>query len=269
MLHLKFQTKLALTIALSLIVSLLATFLLNSAVATDAIRARMLDVEAPHSLGEVAALVDRAISIPFQASQDIVSNSYIHDWVRAGEPDAGLDALTRYLDAIKSEQQADAVFYVSDATKRYITEKGVFKTIDQSNPKDQWFFRFVQSGKPHSLDIDVDEATGAVTLFINIALRVDGKLAAVAGLGVKLASMVELVERFTLGKSGYIFLIDSAGKVRVHPKSVAAPGDTLAAYFPDNPLGEQIRQATAFAQGEAVLNGAAAFVSTAPLSRVG
>ena len=92
----------------------------------------------------------------------------------------------------------------------------MFKTIAASEPRDSWFFTFLNSNAKRELAIDADERSGKLTLFVNVAVNVDGVRAGVAGLGYDVSAIAQLVSGFKLGQNGFLFLVDTSGMITVH-----------------------------------------------------
>ncbi|MBV1919545.1 MAG: methyl-accepting chemotaxis protein, partial [Pseudomonadales bacterium] len=100
-------------------------------------------------------------------------------------------------------------------TNNYYTEDGIFKTLDQGNDKDGWFYSFLKSGQEFSLDVDVDEASGKLTLFVNYLVGSSQNLG-VAGVGINVSALADLINNYKIGESGFVYLTDKVGAVRVH-----------------------------------------------------
>lgn len=171
----------------------------------------------PNSVGRIAEQVRSELMYPITLSESLASNRLLHDWMRDGEASAANhDRVLSYFKTLQQEAGASTLFWVSDFSKTYYTEAGVFKTISASEPRDSWFFTFKNSNEKRELAIDADERSGDLTLFVNVAVTVDGKRAAVAGLGYNVSSIAKLVSGYKLGQNGFLFLVDQNGMITVH-----------------------------------------------------
>lgn len=83
--------------------------------------------------------------------------------------------------------------------------------MSQSESKDQWFYQFIQSNQPFELSLDIDGATGTPTLFVNYAVIKEGKRVGVAGIGLTLESITQLISHYSVGKGGIVYLVDHRG----------------------------------------------------------
>ncbi|KKO44309.1 chemotaxis protein [Arsukibacterium ikkense] len=209
----------------------------------------------PNTVGRIGEQVRSELMHPITLSEALAANSLLHNWMRDGETSAANHS--RVLQFFK-QQQVDAgastLFWVSDYSKNYYTEAGVFKTISASEPRDSWFFTFLNSQTSRELAIDADERTGKLTLFVNVAVKVDNKRAAVAGLGYDVSAIASLVSGYTLGNNGFLFLVDGNGMITVHRDLALARQsiNQVAQYQSIAPLVQQHR--TGFSLSKATLN---------------
>ncbi|HEY1090654.1 MAG TPA: methyl-accepting chemotaxis protein, partial [Burkholderiaceae bacterium] len=168
----------------------------------------------------IRADVQRQISKPLSTAISIANNSYVQKWEGDGLDDAGMAEWKRYASQLKSAQQAASVYWISQATGKYLTEGGLSRMLTD---KDQWFTGFLSSNKPYSLDIDRDAASSEYMLFINVrAQGSNGKLV-VAGLGLSVSELAKSVGAYKIAQSGQAFLVRANGNIMIHrdPKLVA------------------------------------------------
>lgn len=220
------QQKLTLTICCALVLSLAISTGMNSYYARTLIEDRLKTSELPAILLSIRNDIDKQISIPVLASKHMAENSYVLEWINRGEPDAESAQLSQYLADVKRLEKANASFLVSAASGNYYTEEGVFKTLDKNSEKDSWFYRFLESKKPFSLDIDVDEGSGKLTLFVNYLLGGDQPLGA-AGVGINVSAMADLINNYQIGESGFVYLTDKEGAIKVHRDIIAVKGGNI------------------------------------------
>lgn len=233
------KTKFGLTIGISLIVSLLITYALNSTGFQDSVRQRMLDVESPRTMGEIQSAIGNIISVPITVGIETANNPTLLDWVAQGEPESGLDHTKRLLASVKDRHGAQASF-ISNRTFHYYNEQGVFKTLSRENEHDVWFYRFIDSKAVHVVETDFDEVTRKLTLFINIRVGEADNPGGVVGIGFKATRVAQLIDEFRVGETGYVFLVNKSGKVEIHPPRVVPVGPTLEKYFGDPALAHQM-----------------------------
>ena len=171
----------------------------------------------PNSVGRISEQVRSELMYPITLSENLAANSLLHNWMRDGESNSvNHDQVLAYFKQLQQDAGASTLFWVSDLSKTYYTEAGVFKTISASEPRDSWFFTFLNSNAKRELAIDADERSGKLTLFVNVAVNVSGKRAAVAGLGYDVSAIASLVSGYKLGENGFLFLVDQTGMITVH-----------------------------------------------------
>ncbi|GAA0546920.1 methyl-accepting chemotaxis protein [Rheinheimera aquimaris] len=171
----------------------------------------------PNTVGRISEQVRSELMYPITLSENLAANSLLHDWMRAGETAApNHEQVLAYFKKQQQNAGASTLFWVSDFSKTYYTEAGVFKTISAAEPRDSWFFTFLNSNAKRELAIDADERSGKLTLFVNAAVTVDGKRAGVAGLGYDVSAIASLVSGYKLGQNGFLFLVDANGMIVVH-----------------------------------------------------
>ncbi len=171
----------------------------------------------PNSVGRIAEQVRSQLMHPITLSENLAANSLLHNWMQQGETTAANHPqVMAYFKQLQQDAGAATLFWVSDYSKTYYTEAGVFKTISASEPRDSWFFNFLNSRDKRELSLDADERSGKLTLFVNVAATIAGKRAAVAGLGYDVSAIASLVSEYKLGQNGFLFLVDANGMITVH-----------------------------------------------------
>jgi diguanylate cyclase (GGDEF)-like protein len=153
---------------------------------------------------------------PVFVSSLMAHDTFLKDWSLAGERDPA--SVTKYLNEIKAKYGFFSAFFVSARSMNYYHCDGVLKRIDRGNPHDVWYFQFVKSRQEHELVVDTDEATsGTLTIFINFRMHdYEGNLLGVAGVGIKMSLVAELLDRTQAKYNKRIYLTDRDGLVQVH-----------------------------------------------------
>lgn len=218
--------QLILSMGAALVVSVLIVIFIYSGVANRQIERYLVNGELPARVEAVRNDLERVLATPLEQARGIAGNSLVADWLAAGEDPAQLDAMSRYLQQEKVAGGALSTFVVALQSGNYITNEGLDRTLSRG-PESAWFYDFVDSGKQRSLDIDVDSSTKIPTLFINQRIEAGGKTLGVGGLGLGLGAMSELISGFRLGEAGRVYLVDAAGKVKVHPDAQLSDQSSL------------------------------------------
>ncbi|MEJ5060343.1 methyl-accepting chemotaxis protein [Pseudomonas sp. MYb330] len=222
------QWQLILSMGTALLVSILIVVGIYTLVVNRLAQSYLVEQALPSSIEAMRNDIERILVQPLTAAKDIASNSMVRDWLAEGENSAQAATFTTYLEGIRAEHKAFTALIVGTASNHYFTEKGLDRTLSRSNPKDAWFYAFLDSNQPRTLNIDTDTATGELTLFIDLKVEKAGKVVGVAGLGLSMKELSELIHNFSFGERGKVYLVRSDGLVQVHPEAQFSGKRSLA-----------------------------------------
>ena len=201
--------------------ALLASILVVVAIYTVALNRLteryLVDTALPASIEAIRNDIERMLGRPLVAAADIAGNTLLRDWLAAGENPAALPAFIEYLDAAKQRNHAFTTLFASTVSGNYYNEKGLDRTLSRANPKDNWFYGYIDSGAERMLNIDIDGSTGELALFIDYRVEKDGQLVGVAGMGLRMTELSRLIHDFSFGEHGKVFLVRNDGLIQVHP----------------------------------------------------
>ncbi|EJM46895.1 methyl-accepting chemotaxis protein [Pseudomonas sp. GM33] len=221
------QWQLILSMGTALLVSILIVVGIYTLVVNRLAQSYLVEQALPSSIEAMRNDIERILVQPLTAAKDIASNSMVRDWLAGGEDSAQAGTFTTYLEGIRAEHKAFTALIVGTATNHYFTEKGQDRTLSRSNPKDAWFYAFLDSNQPRTLNIDNDTATGELALFIDLKVEQAGKVVGVAGLGLSMKELSELIHNFSFGERGKVYLVRSDGLIQVHPEAQFSGKRTL------------------------------------------
>jgi methyl-accepting chemotaxis protein len=214
--HLGIRTKLMLSMGVCLLVFIAISSTLSISMTSAQMRERVVGSELPAQISAIRNDIQRQIAEPAAISQTLANNTFLQAWEDAADPDDGLAAWMAQAKRLQQSNHAATVFWVSDGTSKYFTEKGLERTIDKASSKDAWFKTFLDSNVPYRLDLDKDAGSDVYMLFINTRVQTpQGKLA-IAGLGLSADALANSIRNYRLGKSGYVYLVNQAGVLMVH-----------------------------------------------------
>jgi methyl-accepting chemotaxis protein len=225
------RRKLSLVIGGSLLISVIISTLISNSSMRSMMTERINNEEIPATLNAVANAIEKEISLPITISKSMAENTFTNQWISQGEDPSRLGEIKNFLSATQKDNQAITAFIVSGLSNNYYVPSGLSRTLDPSSNNDSWFYGFLKSGKTYSLDIDNDESLNKLTLFINYRTR-DGK--SVAGIGMGINQVSDLVKNYTVGDNGIAFLADQEGNVQIHPDKGIKTGTNLAVLFDNN-----------------------------------
>ncbi|MDF9620410.1 methyl-accepting chemotaxis protein [Pseudomonas entomophila] len=201
--------------------ALLASILVVVAIYTVAVNRLteryLVDTALPASVEAIRNDIERMLGQPLVAAADIAGNTLLRDWLAAGEDSAELPRFIEYLEAAKQRNKAFTTLFASTSTGHYYNEKGLDRTLSRANPKDKWFYGYIDSGAERLINIDVDGSTGELALFIDYRVEKAGQLVGVAGMGLRMTELSKLIHDFSFGEHGKVFLVRNDGLIQVHP----------------------------------------------------
>ncbi|MCP1516022.1 methyl-accepting chemotaxis protein [Pseudomonas migulae] len=221
------QWQLILSMGTALLVSILIVVGVYTLVVNRLAQSYLVEQALPSSIEAMRNDIERILVQPLTAAKDIASNSMVRDWLAGGEHSDQTAAFVQYLEGIRAEHKAFTALIVGTASNHYFTEKGLDRSLSRSNPKDAWFYSFLDSNQPRTLNIDNDTATGELALFIDLKVEQAGKVVGVAGLGLSMKELSELIHNFTFGERGKVYLVRSDGLIQVHPEAQFSGKRTL------------------------------------------
>ncbi len=111
-------------------------------------------------------------------SRILSDDKFIKEWAR-NEPTitVGQDAaeLYNYLSQYRLEYGYNCVFFISDKTKNYYSDKGFNKTLDLNSENDRWYNNFLDKRLRFDTQVDLDELNdNNATLFVNCIIQDKG-----------------------------------------------------------------------------------------------
>ncbi len=222
------QWQLILSMGTALLVSILIVAGIYTLVVNRLAQSYLVEQALPSSIEATRNDIERILVQPLTAAKDIASNSMVRDWLAGGEDSAQTATFVQYLEGIRAEHKAFTALIVGTASNHYLTEKGLERTLSRSNPKDAWFYSFLDSNEPRTLNIDNDTTTGELALFIDLKVEQAGKVVGVAGLGLSMKELSALIHNFNFGARGKVYLVRSDGLIQVHPQAQFSGKRTLA-----------------------------------------
>lgn len=188
----------------------------------------LVDTALPASIEAIRNDIERMLGQPLVAAADIAGNTLLRDWLAAGEDPAQAPQFIEYLAAAKQRNKAFTTLFASTETGHYYNENGLDRTLDRSNPKDKWFYGYIDSGAERFINIDIDGATGELALFIDYRVEKQGQLVGVAGMGLRMTELSKLIHDFSFGEHGKVFLVRNDGLIQVHPDAAFSGKRQLA-----------------------------------------
>ncbi|ANU38972.1 methyl-accepting chemotaxis protein [Vibrio scophthalmi] len=171
----------------------------------------LIEIELPSILDDISNQIDREVSEMLLAAEQITNNEFIKHAVDGTEIDASVQAmLVQELKNVRQQYDLNDASVANRETAYYWNQDGFLRQLNQQ--QDGWFFGFTQSGNATSVSI-FQEPNGDVKMFTNFQLLHGLTM---AGLSKSMDDMVSLLNNFRIEQSGFVFLTDANGNIKIH-----------------------------------------------------
>lgn len=185
----------------------------------------LIEVELPSLLDDISSQIDREVSEMLLAAEQITNNEFIKHSIDGTEIDATVQAmLVKELNNVRQQYNLNDASVANRQTAYYWNQDGFLRQLNQQ--QDGWFFGFTQSGNATSVSI-FQEPNGDVKMFTNFQLLHGLTM---AGLSKSMDDMVSLLNNFKIEQSGFVFLTDATGNVKIHRDSSATSSSLANLY---------------------------------------
>ncbi|UKA06657.1 methyl-accepting chemotaxis protein [Photobacterium damselae subsp. damselae] len=207
--HLSIKKKLILAMISAVLFSTTLVGILSQQQARKVIETRLLESEIPATLLQIRNQIDKEVSLLQAAAQQLATNPLVIDSLTATLPQDNAQIVT-LLNEIKQQYHLFDASIADRNTGNYWNQDGFLRQLNHQ--QDSWFYNFVRSGNAKMLNV-FREANGDVKLFVNYQ-QLNGK--GLAGLSKSLDEMVQFINQFKLEQTGFVYLVDDKGIVRIH-----------------------------------------------------
>ncbi len=206
-------------------VLLLAGFLTTSLVSylssRHNIRQNITNNSLPLTSDNIYSEIQKDILQPIFISSLMAHDTFVRDWLLAGEPDQA--AIVRYLAEVKRKYNTTSSSLVAEGSRNYYYADGLLKQVDENEKRDIWYFRVREMADDYEINVDVDMANrDAVTIFINHKIfDYHGNFLGATGVGLTLDTMARLIDSYENRFHRMVYFINAQGRVMLSGK--AAP----------------------------------------------
>ncbi len=214
MINLTIKQKLVGGIVIAIIASTSLVGIVAQKKAYETLDERLTTLELPTILDRIGGEVDKEVSMISSAAEQMANNPFILDAI--ADPDMTADEETILIDQLKQLKQQFSLNDASVANRKtadYWNQDGFLRRL--TSQQDAWFFDFVQSGPERMLNV-FTEQNGDVKLFVNFQ-QLNGL--SMAGFSKSLDDMVSLLNGFRIEKTGFVYLMDGEGNIKIHKNS--------------------------------------------------
>ena len=199
------------------------TCLISYYVAHDSLSEQIAETTLPLTSDNIYSEIQRDLLRPVFISSLMAQDTFLRDWTMAGEKDNR--AIIRYLKEIQLQYGTVTCFFVSEKTKKYYHPSGVLKTVSDTDPQDDWYFRVQKMLEPYEVNVDTDTANkNSMVIFINYRVfDYAGRYIGATGVGLAVNAVRDLIDSYQNRYGREIYFINPEGEVTLHGLTYKGP----------------------------------------------
>ncbi len=228
--QLTIKQKLAFSFIFAILISTSLVGFVSQRQAHHVVEQRLLKSELPATLMQFNRSIDKEISILLAAAEQLGNSRLLTEKVQSSPIASQALSATQdkiILDELKAVKQQYQLIDASIANRQTGTYWMDSFTASRQHRENGWFTKLVASGQEKSLSV-YREDSGEVKLFLNYQNPHGSTL---AGLAKSMNGMVKFINQFTLEQTGFIYLVDNQGKVRLHKNTQKLGKATLQSEY--------------------------------------
>ncbi|BDN86630.1 methyl-accepting chemotaxis protein [Aeromonas caviae] len=215
------KQKILATVILAVALSCLLVGYFSQRSAQQLIEDRMFEQELPNLTQRIGKEIEKDLTSVANAARQLANDRFVLDWVERGMPKEQESILINQLKDMTSQYGLVTASFADRQSAAYYNQDGFLRILNHE--QDNWFYDYTKSRQDLMLSI-FRESNGEVKLFVNFQ-QLDGR--GLAGLAKSLDSMVSMLANFRIGDSGFVFMTDGSGKVKLHPDAACIDRDNL------------------------------------------
>ncbi|BCR30701.1 methyl-accepting chemotaxis protein [Aeromonas caviae] len=215
------KQKILATVILAVALSCLLVGYFSQRSAQQLIEDRMFAQELPNLTQRIGKEIEKDLTSVANAARQLANDRFVLDWVERGMPKEQESILINQLKDMTSQYGLVTASFADRQSAAYYNQDGFLRILNHE--QDNWFYDYTKSRQDLMLSI-FRESNGEVKLFVNFQ-QLDGR--GLAGLAKSLDSMVSMLANFRIGDSGFVFMTDGSGKVKLHPDAARIDRDNL------------------------------------------
>ncbi|KVX02559.1 methyl-accepting chemotaxis protein [Shewanella frigidimarina] len=222
------KQKILLTVTVAVLLSTILVGLLSQRSAKQVVEQRMLNSEMPSLLMQIRNELDLEISSLMNAGEQLANSKILLQWLENGRPADQEKIVIAELNSIKNQYDLAQASYADRETAAYYNQDGFLRILNQQ--QDAWFFDYRDSKQERMLNVFTEPSNGDVKLYINYQ-QPDGR--GLVGLAKSLDDMVKLLASFKIEDSGFVYLVDTKGDVKLHQDTSKIGKSKLSNLYPN------------------------------------
>ncbi|MPW29717.1 HAMP domain-containing protein [Agarivorans sp. B2Z047] len=208
--QLTIRKKLTITIVLAVLASTSIIGVFSQNQAQNIIERRMVDKELPALLKQIRNRIDKEVTVLLQAAEQLANNTFVEERVlKSSKPDSETQ-LIELLTRLKQQYDLADASVSNRKNANYWNQNGFLRQLYPE--RDGWFFKFRESGQETMVSV-YTSSTEETKLFLNYQ-QLNGHV--MSGVSKTMEEMIAFLDSFKIEKSGFVFLSDGEGVIRLH-----------------------------------------------------
>jgi len=196
-----------------LIIAGVVIHLINAKLSKDKITA-ILITKSASIINSEKLEISTILKQNIRASLNLSQNPFIIKWLANENDRSAKNNGLKTINSYKSLFYKSDIFVAIEKSKNFYFGLQFKSKLSKSNPDDSWYWDAIK-GTNYILNIDYNKVLDQTKLWINIPIRVNGKLLGVIGSGVDLSEIVKkTVRRKDIGEE--IILFNRLGQIKAH-----------------------------------------------------
>ena len=183
----------------------------------------LINHEMPAKLAHLGAEVALELAPSLYLSRSLANNDFVEDWIQRGMPKAELPTIQEIMSEIFRQEKLASVFFVANDGTRIIyyhfSGRINYSEVLEGGAEHIWYFDYLYSLKPYELNLDsnyfTDEELQIFANYISTAINQFGEPLIVAGIGLDVEKLADLISSYKLGAQGEASLANKDGLVEV------------------------------------------------------
>lgn len=205
------RKKIIVTLTSAVLLCALAISWISVSINQTKLSERMLEEELPATLKNISQSIDAEVSGLSRIAEQLATSGYAQQWLSDGKPADREAQLIKELTLVKAVHGLQAASFCERTTGDYWNERGFLRRLNPT--EDSWFFAFKESGKAKQVSVYKSAEVG-YQIFVNYQ-QLNG--VGLSGVAKSMNDMVKMLSAFKIEQTGFVFLVDKAGKVQIHP----------------------------------------------------
>ncbi|RBW43407.1 methyl-accepting chemotaxis protein [Psychromonas sp. B3M02] len=225
---LSIKNRIILSILVVVIVSTSVIALVAQLKSRELLLNRLQHSELPNLVQRVSQTVDAEIAEMKAITKSIANNPFIYQLIDNNNKPEIDRRLTEYLSGVANNNGLSNASYIERDSAQYWNQKGFLRVL-QNNDHDSWYFNFKNSGQQTSAST-YTESDGTINVFVNYQ-QLNGRAA--SGVSRTFSDIAHLLQQFKIEQTGFVYLVDQNGLVKVHKNQGFAETKNVSEFYPE------------------------------------